>query len=144
MSETEGKPPVWFWVIAGGSLLWNLFGVVSYIGLVTISPEKLAEMPAAERDLVEKIPVWATSAFAIAVFSAVGGSLMLLLKKSLAQPLFVVSLVAMIVQFASWLFVSGALSVHGAGSLLMPAMVIGVAVLLIWFTASAKSKGWIS
>jgi hypothetical protein len=46
MPENDDRmtPPRSFWAIAGGSLLWNLIGVMNYLYSVTLSPEALAAL----------------------------------------------------------------------------------------------------
>ncbi len=145
MSEESMRgTPRSFLVISIIALVWNLFGVMSYIMHVTMSPEALAQMPEAERALLESSPAWATGAFAIAVFSGVLGCVGLLLKKAWAAPLFLVSLLAIVVQFGHWLFVANAIEVYGMETVFMPLLVTAIAAFLVWYSRDAKSKGWLS
>ena len=80
------------------ALAWNLIGVMSYLMNVTAGPEALAGLSEAERSLYTDIPAWATAAFAIAVFGGALGSIALLARKAWAAPVFLVSLVAIVVQ----------------------------------------------
>ena len=145
MSEATKSVPVWFWVVAGLALVWNGFGAMAFTGFVTMSPEALAEYPEAEQALLQSYPGWATIVYAIAVFSGVIGSLLLLLRKGLATIVFIASLLAIIVQFSYWLFMSGAAEVYEPAQLYaMPVAVIVIAVFLIWFSKMASRKGWIA
>jgi len=145
MSDLQhSRLPVWFWAIAGAALIWNLFGVVSYIGMVTMSDEELAAMTEAERALIEGAPAWATGLFAIAVFSGVAGCVLLLLRKRLATPLFGVSLASVVLQMFWWIFLTSSIAVYGASVAVMPSVVIAIAVFLFWFSMSAKGKGWLA
>jgi len=71
MSASSVSPPRSYWVISGLALLWNLVGLAAYINQVTMSPEGLAELPEAQRTVLENTPAWATSAFAIATTTGV-------------------------------------------------------------------------
>lgn len=143
--ESPGAPPPRSFLIIGViALVWNLFGVMSYMMHVTMSPEALAQMAEAERVLLETTPAWATGAFAIAVFGGALASVGLLLKKAWAAPLFLVSLLAVIVQFGQWLFLTDAMEVYGTEAVLMPVLVTVIAVFLVWYSRDAKSKGWLS
>lgn len=143
MTTSLEKPPVWFWIISGVALVWNLLGVMAFIMQVTMSPEALAELSEAERALYENFPVWALIAFAAAVFGGAFGSLFLLLRNKLAKTLFLVSLAGVIVQMIYNLFVSGVMDVYGPGAIAMPIMVLLFAIFLIWFAGSAEKKNWI-
>ena len=133
-----------FWIIGGLALLWNLIGVASYIMNVTMSEEALAAMPEAEQALYTSVPTLVTSAFAIAVFAGLLGCVLLLMRKSLAYPLFIVSLVAIVIQAGYNLFLSSALEVLGATAAILPILIVTVAVYLVWFSSNAKKKGILS
>ena len=83
-----------FYLISGAAFLWDLLGVSVYVQTVTISPDALAALPDAQRALYENMPTWATSAFAIATSGGALGTLLLLLRKAIALPVLIVSLVA--------------------------------------------------
>jgi hypothetical protein len=51
-------------------MIWNLLGVMAYTMQVTMSPEPLQALPENEKTLSESEPVWATSAFASAVWGS--------------------------------------------------------------------------
>jgi hypothetical protein len=142
--ESIGGPPRSFLIIGIIALLWNVFGVAAYIMQVTMSPEALANLPAAERALYDTMPSWVTGAFAIAVFTGLAGSVGLLMKKAWCVPVFQVSLVAIVLQFGYWLGFSGAVEVHGAGVYVMPALVTAIGVFLVWYSRDAKGKAWLS
>lgn len=141
--ESIGGTPRSFLIIGIVALLWNLLGVASYLMHVMISPEALAEMPEAERALMESSPAWATGAFAIAVFAGLLGSVGLLLKKAWCVPIFLVSLVAIIVQFSHWLFMTTAVEAYGSEAYTMPALVTVIGIFLVWYSRNTKAKGWL-
>ena len=145
MSEgSVGGTPRSFLIIGIVALLWNLMGVMSYIMHVTMSPEALASMPEAERALMESAPAWATGAFAIVVFSGTLACVGLLLKKAWSVPVFLVSLVAIVVQFTHWLLMTAAIEVYGMEALVMPLLVTMIGVFLVWYSWDAKAKRWLS
>lgn len=143
MELSSNKPPVWFWIVSVVALLWNGVGVVSYFSIVGMSAEAIAELPAAEQALYVNTPVWATAAFAIAVWGGLLGSALLVLRKAWAVPVLIVSLVGIVVQFGHWLFMTDAAKVYGAETYFMPALVTTIAVILVWFANLSKSKGWL-
>ena len=65
--EFTNNLPRSFYLISGFALLWNLLGVMAYVGQVTMSEEVLNSLPEAQRLLYETVPAWATAGFAIAV-----------------------------------------------------------------------------
>jgi hypothetical protein len=141
---TTTKPATWFWVVSGIALVWNLMGVMAYIMQVTMSPEALQALPENERALLESVPTWATSAFAIAVWGSTLGCILLLMRKKLATPILIFSLAGILVQMYYNLFMSKSMEVYGPGGLAMPIMVLVFGVFLIWFSRKSAANGWIS
>ena len=139
------KPPGWFWAVAVLALLWNLFGVAMFYMQLNMTPEQLAQLPEAQRELSQAFPGWVWAVDGVAVVAGTLGSLMLLLRKRIALPLFWVSLVAIVVLFGYCLFPGRMLEVLGpAQSLPMPILVTVVGVLLVWFSRRAIARGWIA
>lgn len=137
------RPPRSFWIISAVALAWNLIGVLTYLTSVTLSPEALESMSDPERALYTDIPAWATSAYAIGVFGGTLGSLALLLRRSWAVPLLVLSLLGILVQMAHAFFMTNVLEVQGAGAVVLPLVIIVVAAFLVRYARTAKSRGWI-
>jgi len=142
--HTSSGAPRWFFVVGVIAFLWNLLGVAAYVMQVTMSPESLAALPEAERLLYENTPAWAVAGFATAVNFGALGCLFLLLRKTLAVPLLVISLTGLLVQMFHAFFISNSIEVFGPGGMIMPAMVLVVAIYLVWLAVSAKNRGWIS
>ena len=110
MSETAVvRSPAWYMAVAVLALLWELFGVTMYLMHVGGLPST-AEMSEAERSLMESSPVWVTGLFAIGVFAGAFGALGLVLRKSWARPLLILSLIAVVLQFGGWLLMTDAIS----------------------------------
>jgi len=140
----DNSPPRSFLTIAFAALIWNAMGVMAYIMQVTMSPEALSALPDNERILYETMPVWATSAFAIAVNGGALGSLLLLLRKVWALPVLIASLLGVLVQMVHSFFVANAIEVYGPGSAVIPTMVALIGIFLVWYANYAKDKHWIS
>ena len=145
MSEpiATATPPRSFWIISILALLWNLLGVASYLMTVKMSPDALAAMPEAERALYQNIPAWVTSSFAIAVFGGTLACILLLMRKRVASTLFLVSLLAILVQMGHAFFMTQMLAVHGAAGAALPLCVIVAAMFLLWYSRGAQSRGWL-
>jgi len=143
MPEENNKPAKSYYWTAGIALLWNLMGFSAYIAQVTMAPEALNALPEAERALYENVPGWATGAFAFAVSGGVLGCVLLLLRNGYALPVFMISLLAVLVQNFNSFFLMDAISVVGPIGAVFSAAVVVIGVYLIWFTMDAQKKGWI-
>ncbi len=133
-------PPTWFRVVAGVALLWNVLGVVAFIGQQTMDP---ATLPPAERSFYEATPAWATAAFAVAVFAGVLGCIGLLLRKSWAVTVFLVSLLGIVVQIGHSLFIGNGIEVFGAAGFILPGLTLAIGVALLWLARLAMARGWL-
>lgn len=144
MASTIPMPaPAWFRPVAVLGLLWELFGVATYLMHVGVLPSMTGEMSEAERSLMESSPTWVTALFAIAVFAGALGALGLVLGRRWAKPLLIVSLIAVVLQFGGWLLMTDAIAVIGPSVFAMPAVITLVAILLVWMANRAAARGWL-
>ena len=143
MSIETAQVPKSYWIVSSLALVWNLVGFAAYVMQVTMTKEALMELPDAERALYENVPVWATSAFAIAVTAGTIGCILLLLRSTWAVPAFLLSIAAVFVQMYHAFVIANAVEVVGPSSAIGPALVVAVGVALIWYSRSVKEKGWL-
>jgi hypothetical protein len=139
----ESRPPRSFWLIGIAALLWNALGILTFVMTVTMSDAALSAMAPDERALYTEVPVWATAAYAVAVSAGTLASLGLLLRKAWAVPVFVVSLVAIVLQMGQALLASPLLEVQGPGAAILPLLIVVIAVCLVAYSRSATARGWI-
>ncbi|AZQ58181.1 hypothetical protein EJ994_04915 [Maribacter sp. MJ134] len=144
MTNSMNKPPMWFWIVSALALLWNLAGVMAYLGQAYMSIETLEQMSQAERLLYESQPAWVTGAFAVAVWGGALGCIALLLKKKWAKPVFIISLIGILAQMSHSFFMSNNFEVYGPGAMIMPIMVLIIGIALVLLANTAIKKGWLS
>ena len=131
------------WLVAVVALIWNLLGVLSFVMTVGASPQVIEALPAAERVLHTSMPAWVKACYAVAVFAGTLGSVLLLLRQGLARPLFLISLLAVVLQMGHALFFSPLLQTAGASAAVMPVLVLLIAGYLAWYAGFAKARGWL-
>ena len=137
----NGSTPMTHWLVSGAALIWNLFGFMVYLMQVRATPEQMAQQyNAAEIGFMDAIPLWVTSAHAIAVTAGVFASILLLFRKSLALPLFVVSLLALLVQDLYSFVLIDAVSIFGMVPAYIQGTVLVIAIALILYTRRAKRR----
>ena len=128
-----------FWTIGAVMLIWHVMGCVNYF--VQMNPEMLAYYRESERIIVENRPAWATAAFAVAVFGGAVGCVLLLVRRSAAFYIFIVSLIGAV--FTSIHTLSAGVEL-GAGEMMgIVALPLAVAVFLVWYAKYAERKNWI-
>ncbi len=141
--ETVGGVHWSFWVIGAVALIWNVMGVMNFF--MQMNADALASFPESHRAIIEGRPAWATGGFAIGVFGGALGCLLLLLRKSAAYYLFIVSLLGVIVTMIHTLGIAGStIDFSPFEILMMILMPLAVAAFLIGYSKQAESKGWIS
>ncbi len=143
MPENKKPVPRWFTITAVVAIIWNLLGVSAFIMQVLMTPEMLAQLPDAERELYESMPAWVLGAFAVAVFGGVLGSLGLALRKVWSLLFLWLSLFAVLAQNAYSFLMSNVLEVYGPQAAVMPALVILIAVMLVIIARNANTRHWL-
>ena len=138
MTTSKVKPPVWFWIVSVIALLWNIMGVDQYLGQAYKTDRWLSSMTDEQLEMVSNFPAWLTGVFAVAVFAATIGSLGLLLRKKWAYPLFIISLIAVLIQMGY------ALAQGHFNGIAMTISIIVFALFLVWFSKKSISENWIS
>lgn len=142
-ATTVHSVPGWFRVVAIIGLLWQLFGVAMYLMHVGILPNDASQMSEAERTLMESSPTFVTALFAIAVFSGAAGALGLVMRRRWARPVLMLSMIAVILQFGSWLLFTEAAAIIGPSVFVMPLIIVVAAVALVWLADMAAKRGWL-
>lgn len=135
--------PVSFWIVAVLGLLWNLYGVAMFWLNLTITPEAIAALSEAEREITRAMPRWIMLPFGVATLGGVAGMLAMLLRRRVAVPLLLVSLLALVVQFVAVYLTTPVWALTGASGAVLP-LVLWVAALALWLYARrASARGWL-
>lgn len=136
--------PAWFKFVAVLALLWNLLGCIAFFSDLRLSPEDLAKLPEAQQALYAARPGWAVAATAMAVFGGALGSMGLLLRKKWALPVFVLSLLGIIVQDMGLFVLADGLRLAGPVAVVMQAVVLAVGIGLVLLSRKGIACGWLS
>ena len=130
-------------VFAWLMVLWNGIGVAAFFSQVMMTPEMIAQLPEDQQAIYRNIPLWSYSAYGLAVFGGLIGSLLLALCKKLAFPVLVISLAGVIVQQYYNFVVIDAISIMGWGIVVMPVIVTSIALLLVLISQRGARAGWL-
>jgi hypothetical protein len=137
------KPPTWFYVAAAILILWECIGCFAYISQVSMSAADMAQLPVAEQEVWKNMPKWVTSAYALAVWVGLAAGIMLLLRFKIARPLYIVSLIAVVVQFGWTFAATPILTTVGPTAAIFPLFIIAIGVMAVWFSGKAAGNGWL-
>jgi hypothetical protein len=130
----------WYWAGAVAALLFMIAACAMYGLHVTTNPQSL---PVDQRTVFEAEPLWVTSAFGLGAVAGLVASAMLVLRRRMAQPLMLVSLVAMVAWLAGLLFVPGLRDVITANDLAVAIVVVAVSWTIFWFARHSNQRGWL-
>ena len=142
--NNNSKVTTAFWVIGVIALLWNLMGLGSFIGYLNISDEAMELMSEAQRTEYQNSPFWLTMVFGIATIGGTLGSIALLMRKKWAIMLFLISFIAVIIQFGFGVINSTSVADGGMSALILPIVVIIVAGLLWYYAKKCEANGWLN
>lgn len=142
MSEPNVSQPVpgWFTVAAIGAVVWELIGCGMYLMQMTTDP---ASLPADQRAIWEAAPIWMDAAYGVAVWVGLAGAILLILRRRLAEPLLLVSLLAAVVQFSALLIVPALRNLVASDQLLVPVVIIVVCYGIWMLARRARKAGWL-
>ena len=142
MDETYAPQPIagWYTPAAIAALLFMGLGCIMYLMHVFADP---ATMPLDQRTAYEAEPTWVTAAFAVAVWIGLAGTILLVLKRRLAEAAMLVSLIAVLIWLAGLLIVSGLRENMSANDLLVAIGVTAVTWTIFWFARHSRQRGWL-
>lgn len=143
MNEQLVKSAHWsFWFICIFAFIWHALGGVNF--LVQLNPEMVAKFPESHRAIIEGRPIWATAGFAVAVFGGAIASLLLLLKKSIAFYVYLVSLLGVIMTMIHTIIIANSVIAFTVVEIIVMILLpTAVLILLSWYARYAQSKAWL-
>ncbi|KQS01865.1 hypothetical protein ASG11_13645 [Sphingomonas sp. Leaf357] len=145
MASFRNKAPGWFWIVAVLVLLWGMMGVAAFYMDVTTTPERLAEMSEYDRELLASRPHWFLWLYGGGVWSGLFGAIALLARSRFAHPLFVLSLVLVVVMFGYFFGNSDIVAVKGfVAAAGFPILIAAIGAFEIWLSNHARRRGWVS
>jgi hypothetical protein len=146
MSEASVSPqrtPWHFWVIAVVALLWNGFGAYDYIMSQTAGDAYLTSMgmTAPQIDYLKAMPAWMTGVWALGVWGAMAGAVLMLLRSRWAVAAFAASLVGLLISLFYTHVLSNGYEVMGQQSVIMNAVITAGALFFVWYSRRMAKQG---
>lgn len=136
------RTPAHLWIVGILSLVWNCFGAYDYLMTNLKSEAYLAQFGADQLAYLNGLPAWLTAFWALGVWGAVAGSLLLLFRSRYAVWAFAVSLFGAIVAMGYEKLLTRMPASMTAGLMgIMPWVVLVVAVLLLWYAWHGEKRG---
>jgi len=146
--NTKTKPNKSFLIIGILALLWNIMGLFQFIMAAFMQDTMLETYSETYTDqqmeLFLNTPSWYYVVFGICTITGVLGSIAVLLKKKIAVPLFLVSLVTVLVVQGYWMLGTLAIALLGTEAIIMPILVIVTSIFLYFYCKGARQNNWLS
>ena len=141
--DSATKAPWHLWVVGIVTLLWNGFGANDYTQTQLRNMDYLNSMgyPQAGIDYLDQFPAWAEAGWALGVWGAVMGSVLLLLRSRFTVWSFVISLVgiALTTVYEAGADMPAELAEMQPGW--FPILLWSLAIFQLWYAWSMKKKG---
>jgi hypothetical protein len=139
--KPETRAPWHLWVVGVAALLWNAVGALDYVMTQTRNAEYMAGFTPEQLAFFYGLPAWTVAAWAIGVWGGVLGSLLLLLRKSLAVWVFLASLVGVVLTtLQNYVLSNGLEVIGGPGSVAFTAVIFLIALALFLYARAMQSR----
>lgn len=142
--RTGTKTTPWhLWAVGIFAILFNSIGAFDYVMSKTRGAAYMASagMTPAQIAHYHALPMWMTAVWAIGVWGAMLASVLLLLRKKLAGPVFIVSLAAFLVSlFYDYILTDGA-AIMGPAMAITSAVIAALLILFICYAHAMTRRG---
>lgn len=146
MTSDDIRPaPFWFWMVAALLAFWGLMGCYACYQQIMQGPAAMGPVTKYDRLLYAGLPQWYNSVYAVAVGMGLLGGISLLLRLGWAGLLFVISLIAAVVQFG-YLFIATDIIVKKGPAVVLPfpIFIVAVGLFAIWFSVHSYRRNWLN
>ncbi|MES2058737.1 MAG: hypothetical protein V4564_22555 [Pseudomonadota bacterium] len=143
MTGTTLKAPWHLWLIGVIAVLFNAIGVFDftmgmaqgarYLASAGMTPDQIAHYLA--------MPVWMTAAWAIGVWSAFIASILLLLRRKAAFPVFVLSLAAFLINLLYTYVLTDGGAIMGRSMAITSAVIAILLLFFSWYAQAMAKRG---
>lgn len=139
----ETRTPWHLWAVGLASLLWNCIGVYDYTMTQLRGAAYMTSMgmDAESAAYILALPAWATAGWALGVWGAIVGSVLLLVRSLYAVWAFVVSLLGVLVMTAYNLTTDAPAMMDSPANSAIEWAVKIIAALLLWYAWAMRKRG---
>lgn len=140
------RMPIWFRIVAILLVLWGLMGCYACYAQLVRGPDAWGPgITDWDRAFYAALPVWYNAVYIVAVGCGAAGAIALLLRSAMAVPLFLLSVVAIVVMFG-WTFVATDLIAHKGVVVAtgFPLFILALGLFQFWLARRARRRRWIA
>lgn len=142
-TEIKPKTPWHFWLVTALSVPWNGFGGYDYFMSKTAGDAYLRSGGMSERQITffHAMPAWTTVFWALGVWGAIAGTLLLILRSRWAAPLFVASLIGLLGSLVYNFALSDGSKVNGPQGMIINAVILVGCLFFVWYSRRMVQQG---
>ena len=137
------RAPCHLWLIGSVTLIWNSFGALDHVMTQIEYEPYMSQFTEAQLAYFQAFPTWVQASWAMAVWSSVAGSALLLARSRFAGAAFGISIIAMAATFVhNFILADVTMSeLMGPVAAGFSAMIVVVAVLLWLYARTMRQRG---
>ncbi len=135
------RTPVHLWMVGILALLWNAMGAFDYLATQLELDFYMTNFSEEQLSYFYGFPAWAISGWAIAVWSALAGSIGLLLRRKWSLYAFVVSIAGMVVSSIYTIGMTNGFEIMGPSSIYMTVVIWVISIFLVGYTCRQVKNG---
>ena len=143
MSGTMLKTPWHLWLVSVFAVLFNAIGVFDYVMTMVQGSTYLASagMTPAQIAHYQEMPAWMIAVWATGVWGAMLASVLILLRKSLAVPVFGVSLAAFLVSLIYTYVLTDGGEIMGRAMAITSGVITALLLFFMWYSRLMTMRG---
>ncbi len=137
------KAPWHLWAVGAVAVLFNAFGAYDHFMHLMQGPSYMASMGMTPEQVayIEGYPMWMMVVWATGVWTAFVGSLLILLRKKPAFPLFALSLAAYLVNLLYTYVLTNGGEILGQSMVIISIVITAELAFLIWYARAMTTRG---
>jgi hypothetical protein len=142
MNQTP-KAPVHLWIVGVVSLLWNAVGAFDYSASELRYEPYMSQFTQQQLDYFYAFPSWVVACWAIGVWGAFLGSILLLARKTLAVWLFGASIIGLAGTTVYNFLLADGMAIMGAGGAAFSGVIWLIALFLFFYAQAMAKRGFL-
>jgi len=141
MSAANARAGWPFWVIGILALLWNAMGAFDYLATKLRLEFYVSNFTPEQMEYFYGIPAWMTAGWALGVWGAFVGSILLLMRKSWAVWSFAISLLGLAVSTLYNFVLTDGMKIMGTAGAVFTAVIWVIAIFLLVYARRQATRG---
>ncbi len=143
MPQAQVKSPWHLWLIGVIALLFNSIGVFDFVMAMAQGAEYQARAGMSPDQIAhyQEMPGWMTVVWAVGVFGAFLASILLLARRKLAMPVFVLSLAAFLISLLYTYVLTDGGAIMGRQMAITSAVIAGLLAFFSWYSWFMSVRG---